>query len=71
MKRNKKIARNMRAGKHGYSKAGKKPCQHCQAVTRDSRERAVKGRPVDPVPVKYAETDFAKTNERNRNKRKA
>lgn len=51
MKRNKTIARKMRAGRHTYSKAGKRPCLHCQQVTRDSREAATRGKPATLEPI--------------------
>lgn len=71
MKRNKMVARKLRAGRHGYSKQKKRPCSHCQQVTRDSRENAGRRKPTDPEPVPYAETHFAKVQERTRSKRGA
>lgn len=50
MKRNKQMARKMRAGRHTYSKRGKKPCQHCQDITRKSREAAMRG---ESAPALY------------------
>lgn len=51
MKRNKMIARKLRAGRHTYSKTRKRPCAHCQQVTRENRERAQRGqvRALDPM----------------------
>lgn len=43
MKRNKAKARAMASGISPYKRWGKRPCQHCQAITADSRKRASTG----------------------------
>lgn len=43
MKRNKTTARVGRSGASPYAKHKKRPCQHCQAITQDSRNRASRG----------------------------
>lgn len=43
MKRNVKKAKAMRSGVSPYKRHGKKPCQHCQDITADSKRRATHG----------------------------
>jgi hypothetical protein len=41
MKRNKTTARKMRGGKSPYAKHAKRPCPHCQDITRADRKAAL------------------------------
>lgn len=52
-KRNKAIARKLRAGRHTYSKTGKKPCAHCQDMTRNNRAAAQRGAIRALSPLDY------------------
>jgi hypothetical protein len=43
MKRNKTASRKGRSGNSPYNRYKKRPCQHCQAITQDNRNRAQRG----------------------------
>jgi hypothetical protein len=43
MKRNKAKAKGMRSGTSPYKKHDKRPCQHCQQITSESRNYAQRG----------------------------
>jgi hypothetical protein len=51
VKRNKTTARKGRSGMSPYNRYKKRPCQHCQDITRHSAERAQRGaaRALPPI----------------------